>query len=659
MNNLKRGICLFLTAVLLLCSAAVPANVFAAETPTFRYVAFGDSIAAGFGLSENGAADDPALILSEKLIANPVKQAYPAVFGELLSQLGKTKGVKTQTVNLSATAYRAQDVAETILKSGTKGEVCEWILETFVEEGASDVLLNYHNYFEKYLPDADLVSVQLGGNDVIMGMLFQKEKDNPVVQPVLISTCLILFGMDMKTALGGGLLTLKKNLNKITIKDFVVAVKFFTRIIKNIDAYVENSAAQVENMVSALKSVNSEADLALLGMFNPYGNSLEYQGKVRDLGAVITGIFAGAAELLLGSLSGKADMEAAEAVAEETAAGFKTGNFDLEKVYKEISKAVKGLESTVSAIIAKGSAALSPTIEKARAFIKVILSEVAYPLQYMFLGKVSDSPMRSLNEKLKDLAERVGAIYVDVYHISNEQNLDPHPTAEGHREIAEILYDTVADTAARGMDALKVTLDKENVSLLVGKTSKLNASGGKGEITWKSSNTKVAAVSKSGVVTAKGIGTATISAQTKNGSKASCKVKVTCSYVYQCEKNGVYRYTAGASSAKKLKNAGWTCKKVFRAPGAGKKVYQIYDKTTKGYRYTTNLAYAKQMKKKGNTVAFAFYSTTKKTVPVYEMTNGAKNETFFYTTSASVRKQMKAEGWSDVTVAWYAEPKSA
>ena len=657
MKKMKKGICLLLAAVMLLCCAAVPARVSAAEAPTFNYVAFGDSIAAGFGISGAESTDkDRALILSEDLIANPVKQAYPALFGEQLAQLGATKGVKTQTVNLSATAYRAQDVAETILKSGTKGEVCQWILETFLSKGSSDVLLKYHDIFAKYIPDADLVSIQLGGNDVIMGMLYQDSIDNPVVQPVLISVVLTLFGEDLKTALGGGLLLLKENLDKITIKDFISGVQFFAEIITHVESYVGKAADNVEGMLNALKTVNSEADVALLGMFNPYGNSLEYKGEVRDLGAVISGIFAGAAELLLGSLTGKADMEAAENAAVETAAGFKAKELDLQKVYSNISSALKGLKSALAKLVNKSAAAMGPVLEKAKAFLSVIVDQISYPLQYMLLGKTSAKPMKSLNEKLKAIADRAGATFVDVYNISNEQNIDPHPDREGHKQIADLLYDAVAEKAAEAMDGLKVFLDKTTASVLVGKTVQLKATN---SVTWKSSNKKVATVSKSGLVTGKGIGTATITATTKKGATASCKVKVSCSYVYECEKDGVYRYTTSTSTVKQLKNAGWSYQKVFRAPGAGKKVYWIYNNATKRYRYTTNLAYAKQMKKAGNKAGLAFYSTTKTTVPVYELSKGKTNETFVYTAKASVVKEMKAKGWSDNGVVWYAEPKSA
>ena len=79
--------------------------------------------------------------------------------------------------------------------------------------------------------------------------------------------------------------------------------------------------------------------------------------------------------------------------------------------------------------------------------------------------------------------------------------------------------------------ATGITLNKTSASLYKGETVTLNATVNPSDttdkkITWKSSNTNVAAVSSSGVVTAKGAGTAVITAQTSNGKKATCTVTV-------------------------------------------------------------------------------------------------------------------------------------
>jgi len=78
-----------------------------------------------------------------------------------------------------------------------------------------------------------------------------------------------------------------------------------------------------------------------------------------------------------------------------------------------------------------------------------------------------------------------------------------------------------------------VTLDKTTAKLAVGKTLTLKATinpsyATNQVVTWKSSNTKIATVSSSGVITAKKAGTVNITVTTKDGKfTATCKVTVT------------------------------------------------------------------------------------------------------------------------------------
>lgn len=74
--------------------------------------------------------------------------------------------------------------------------------------------------------------------------------------------------------------------------------------------------------------------------------------------------------------------------------------------------------------------------------------------------------------------------------------------------------------------AATVKLSQTKVSLKVGQTKQLKLTGAKKTITWSSSKKSVAAVSKSGKVTAKAAGTATITAKL-SGKKYTCKVTVT------------------------------------------------------------------------------------------------------------------------------------
>jgi len=78
-----------------------------------------------------------------------------------------------------------------------------------------------------------------------------------------------------------------------------------------------------------------------------------------------------------------------------------------------------------------------------------------------------------------------------------------------------------------------ISINKTGVSVVKGKTCQLNATVNPSDasnknVTWSSSNTSVATVNSSGKVTAKAVGTSTITVKTKDGSKtATCKVTVT------------------------------------------------------------------------------------------------------------------------------------
>lgn len=86
--------------------------------------------------------------------------------------------------------------------------------------------------------------------------------------------------------------------------------------------------------------------------------------------------------------------------------------------------------------------------------------------------------------------------------------------------------------ATGGTEVTSVTLNRATLNLEVGKTGKLSAtvlpaSAADKSITWSSSNTDVASVSRNGTVNAKKAGTAVITATATNGKSASCTVTVT------------------------------------------------------------------------------------------------------------------------------------
>lgn len=474
----------------------------------YNYVALGDSIAAGFGLAGGNITEDPALVITDKLLADPVKGAYPAIFTEYLEKLGEEKGYNVKGTNLASTAYRAEDIEKTIKNEGYKGEFASTILEMYRGEGASDVLTPYHDYYTKYLSEADLVSIQLGGNDIIMSIVPQMVfSENPVLRAAGTSLMLTLFGMDTEIALGGGLQIINENKDSITSDHFIEAASFMYNVSAKADELVDESASHVKGVVEAVKGINGDADIALVGMFNPYRTAEESEAMEEDIFEVLGKIYAAAANA------------AAESEDELTASGKQTANYindlndkvdkiteiedimdkyndsaELEDVlsmvekYDDITEVqelselvavsknapakeelmdvllkyddINELQSVIDLInnyddlseltdlmevMSKNRTESQATAEKA------IAAEIAAPMAMQAAGKNVDPQMRRLNEKLIEVAAQTGATYVDVYGISPEDDFDPHPNANGHKEIADILFNTMSETINKRM----------------------------------------------------------------------------------------------------------------------------------------------------------------------------------------------------------------
>ncbi len=108
--------------------------------------------------------------------------------------------------------------------------------------------------------------------------------------------------------------------------------------------------------------------------------------------------------------------------------------------------------------------------------------------------------------------------------------------------------------AADTVPVTGVTLDENSLALQVGETHALTATvvpenADNKNVTWTSSDTSVATVSESGLVTAIGEGTATITVTTEDGSfTATCTVTVTPLPTYTVRVNGSYAEVTGAGS---------------------------------------------------------------------------------------------------------------
>ena len=420
--KLKRCLSMLLAVMLVACTIPHAAFAEAAEKKVYNYVALGDSITAGFGLTSDAGnlAEDKALILTDERIADPVMEAYPMVFGEMIKPLGQEKGFTTEATNLALTAYRAQDIAQTIRET-CKGEVAESILEGFVGQGASAPLTHYHDIYEQYLPEADLVSIELGGNDIVMAVLVPMlNSENPILKATSLSLALTLFGADTQTALGAGYLILSQNKDQITYEAIVEATNFFKEVGKNADSYVQNAADQVEGVVQATKEKNPDANIALLGMFNPFAAAGEESTDklLEELDSIIRYNVNESATLM------------AEAQGEE-----------VEEVLCEALSDSVNDSDVILAAQADDDDNSNAILDSFMEYLKSTASSLVNQLA----ASSVEPQMLKLNELTQALAEKYGATYVDVWGISTGNDADPHPDAQGHKEIAERMFAILAD----------------------------------------------------------------------------------------------------------------------------------------------------------------------------------------------------------------------
>ncbi|MBO7673592.1 MAG: hypothetical protein J6S63_01125, partial [Atopobiaceae bacterium] len=434
--KLKRLLSMLLAVVLVVCTIPHEAFAEAAQDKVYSYVALGDSVTAGYGLGHKieGTSMDKALILTEALIADPIMDAYPMVFGEMIKPLGQEKGFTTQSTNLAATAYRAQDIEKTIRET-CKGEVAEMILEGFIGKGASAALLNYHNIYDQYIPDADLVSIELGGNDIVMAVLVPMFfNENPILQASALSLMLTLFGESAETALGAGYMTLSQNKDKITYSSLVEASEYLMQVGQNADTYVQNAVNQLEGVVLATKEKNPNANIALVGMFNPYQATGDEEKCLLDK----------IEDLICENLNNSALLlcESQDEQPEEV-------------LCQALSEGVNEVEGDGEIILTTESDILEGQSLVSLDMFKEILKSKATSIVNQFAADNVEPQMLKLNELTKALADKYGAAFVDVWGISTGNDSDPHPDAQGHKEIAERMYAVLASLV--GLQDAQVT----------------------------------------------------------------------------------------------------------------------------------------------------------------------------------------------------------
>lgn len=105
---------------------------------------------------------------------------------------------------------------------------------------------------------------------------------------------------------------------------------------------------------------------------------------------------------------------------------------------------------------------------------------------------------------------------VTITHRSDKDDFIKNMILVGDTELSKVIYTDVGDMAAQTVFSLGARIDRTNDTSVMLAESK--------QITWKSSDTKVATVDANGTVTAKAKGTAVITATAKDGSELSDRI---------------------------------------------------------------------------------------------------------------------------------------
>ena len=213
-------------------------------------------------------------------------------------------------------------------------------------------------------------------------------------------------------------------------------------------------------------------------------------------------------------------------------------------------------------------------------------------------------------------------------------------------------------TVGDQVQAAKIKLNKTKLSLKKGKTYTLKATVTPKDCTdkavkWKSSKSSVVKVDANGKVTAKKAGTATITAATKNGLKATCKITVTdpATKVYltpamSIKKGSSVKLTASVFPKTATDKLTWSTsnKKVVTVTKSGKikgvktGTATITVKTTSGKKATCKVTVVKSNKKSAGIKLSAKKLTLKQNATKQLKATLDKNATDKVTWSSSNKK---------------------
>lgn len=275
---------------------------------------------------------------------------------------------------------------------------------------------DYTSLFRDQLADADLVTVAIGSNDIMRKlntMLFYDNAvpDNQIIQNLNNLMTLANGGdMDMSSMeMGNGapvsvILSNILNINELLnegVNDFMNDLPL---AVGEVDKYTPD-----------------DTEICLLGLYNPFG--------IREYAYLIATLVDGKklTPTLVKSINTTVDL-AYKLVTELPAS--MVGD-----LYKQVQDRVAQIKGRASGQAL--SLDLSTTVNDV--FFLVM------PLLVATVGNVVESPLDKMKSFTKTFAEEHGYTYIPFDKVRSRGSLDPHPTAEGHADIAAAILAAVGE----------------------------------------------------------------------------------------------------------------------------------------------------------------------------------------------------------------------
>ena len=236
---MKKRLVSLLLALALLVLPVLPA--FAAEEDSYTYVALGDSITTGVGLKDTHFSSTAKSYDVQENYHDYSKDCYVARVAE---GLGLSRD---QTANYGMPALMSGDLLE-LVRTGSYYD-----LPTLRQE----------------LADADLITLLIGSNDTVLQLMgamgrATNGKATKLLIPLLTGT---MRELNLQT-----LQTLRKGLENLdlTPEELKAALKLLDSGMEEIcDQTRDQTVANVEQILQELRALNPDAQIILVGYYNP------------------------------------------------------------------------------------------------------------------------------------------------------------------------------------------------------------------------------------------------------------------------------------------------------------------------------------------------------------------------------------------------------